>query len=403
MRIDLPEYVLKIIDELRCSGYEAWAVGGGVRDSLLGRIPDDWDITTSARPDEVCACLEAAGMRVICASGLRHGTVTAVLNDKFSCEITTYRSESGYSDNRHPDGVSFISELSSDLSRRDFTINAMAADAVEVIDPFAGRLDLEKCVLRAVGEPMLRFREDALRILRGLRFAAQLGFTVEAATLTAMRELSPLVQSVSAERRLAELDKLLAGEYSANVISEYGDILCCMLGIDAQYGSFLSAAAYAEPPRDRDVLFALFFADASVPATNALKLSNSRKRAVASMIEMKERALPLSRSDMLRALRQYGENIDRCIEYCSFDASLRDDAEKARAILSDIRSENACYEVSSLAVNGKDIMSLGISGPRVGRALEMLLEAVITGELPNRRDILMSFLENMRGDDDVFI
>lgn len=402
--IALPEYALTIIDELRHGGYEAWAVGGAVRDSLLGRIPEDWDITTSARPDEVCACLKAAGIRVICTSGLKHGTVTAVLDDtSHSCEITTYRSEERYSDNRHPDGVRFISDLSSDLARRDFTVNAIAADSKRIIDPFLGRIDLERRVLRTVGEPTVRFREDALRILRGLRFASQLGFALEPDTLCAMKELSSLVPSVSAERRLTELDKLLAGGYAAGVIRNYGDILCRSLGLEAQYGSLLDAAEQRALPQDRDVLFVLFFGERSEAAADALKLPNRRKKAVSSMLGMRASSLPLSRPDMLRALRRYGSNTERCIEYCSCDSSLSEDAEAARVLLAGIRSENACYDIRELDIDGRDVMNLGFSGSAVGQALEMLLEAVICGNVPNNREELMSYLTNTGGNGDVFV
>lgn len=397
MKIDLPEYVSKIIDELRKGGHEAWAVGGAVRDSLLGRAPYDWDVTTSALPDEVRECLEAAGIRVICASGLKHGTVSAICDGASPCEITTYRSESGYSDNRHPDGVSFVSDLATDLSRRDFTVNAMAADAHRIVDPFSGQRDLKERTIRAVGDPMLRFSEDALRILRALRFASQLGFSIETRTLDAMQQLAVLVQTISAERTLAELDKLLSGEHCAGIIKAHGDMLSRAIGVEAKYDGLLAAASHSSLPRDADILFALFFGSNAIEAAGALRLSNKRRLAVVSMLEMKEHGLPLSRADTLRAMRRCKGNIDRCIEYCAGDLSLRQDAETARAILADIRSENACYDIRSLAVNGTDVMSLGFAGAQVGRALEALLEAVIGGEVPNQRDALMAYLEKMRG------
>ena len=202
--IQSPKTVQRCCDILRSAGYAAHPVGGGVRDLLLGRVPGDWDVTTSARPETVQSLFSHT-----IPTGIKHGTIT-VIEDGIPIEVTTFRLESGYGDSRHPDRVSFDTDLIGDLSRRDFTVNALALDEhLNVIDPFGGQADLERKIIRAVGEPERRFSEDALRILRGVRFAAQLGFAIEPDTATAMKGCAPLVDKVSAERIKTEVEKTL--------------------------------------------------------------------------------------------------------------------------------------------------------------------------------------------------
>lgn len=200
----LPAAVERCCTVLRDAGFAAHPVGGCVRDVLLGREPGDWDVTTAARPERVQELFSHT-----IPTGIRHGTVT-VVEGGMSIEVTTFRTESGYGDSRHPDSVSFDTDLTGDLARRDFTVNAMALGAAgEIIDPFGGRNDLARGLIRAVGEPTTRFSEDALRILRGVRFAAQLGFAVEPDTAAAMEVCAPLVERVSAERVRTEVEKTL--------------------------------------------------------------------------------------------------------------------------------------------------------------------------------------------------
>ena len=200
----IPEPVQRCCDTLHAAGFAAHPVGGCVRDLLLGRVPGDWDVTTSARPETVQDLFSHT-----IPTGIRHGTIT-VIEDNMPIEVTTFRLESGYGDSRHPDSVSFDTDLAGDLSRRDFTVNAMALDEhLNVIDPFGGKNDLEQKVIRAVGEPERRFSEDALRILRGVRFGAQLGFEIESDTAAAMKVCAPLVDKVSAERIKTEVEKIL--------------------------------------------------------------------------------------------------------------------------------------------------------------------------------------------------
>ena len=217
---DLPERVDEILRRLESAGYEAWCVGGAVRDRLLGRTPGDWDVTTNAPPDKVLQLFAPHAA----PTGLQHGTVTVFGGN--GVEVTTYRRDGTYSDSRHPDRVEFTGSLEEDLSRRDFTVNAIALNRrLELRDPFHGREDLEKQVLRAVGEPERRFREDALRILRGLRFASKLGFAIEPDTGSALRRCAPLLEKIAVERIQVELSGLLCGDGAAAVLLAYPDVL----------------------------------------------------------------------------------------------------------------------------------------------------------------------------------
>ena len=212
MKITLPRKVLMIINNLQLHGYEAFAVGGCVRDSILARRPEDWDITTSARPEEIKKLF-----RRTVDTGIEHGTVT-VLIGKDSFEVTTYRVDGAYEDSRHPTEVRFTSRLEDDLQRRDFTINAMAYnDEVRLVDVFGGMRDLNHHLIRCVGDPKERFSEDALRILRAVRFSAQLNFPIEPYTAEAVKELAPTLAKISAERIQAELVKLLVSPHPERI------------------------------------------------------------------------------------------------------------------------------------------------------------------------------------------
>ena len=225
--IQPPRQVLSLLDRLESAGFEAWVVGGCVRDSLLGKVPFDWDVTTSARPEETAACLE--GERLL-QTGAAHGTVALIPQEGRPIEITTFRADGTYTDSRHPDSVTFSRRLEDDLSRRDFTVNAMAYHPGRgLVDLFGGRRDLEAALLRCVGDPARRFSEDALRILRCLRFASQLEFSIEPATGTALAEARGLLSVISQERVREELTKLLCGPGAASVLREYSQAVFAVL------------------------------------------------------------------------------------------------------------------------------------------------------------------------------
>jgi len=272
----VPAPALEALERLERAGHAAYLVGGCVRDSLLGRVPGDWDITSSALPEQTEAVF--AGERII-ETGLKHGTVTVLLGG-LPLEITTFRRESGYADHRHPDTVAFTPSLEEDLARRDFTINAMAwSPARGLTDPFGGRADLEKRIIRCVGDPKQRFNEDALRILRALRFAAQLDFAIDPATAAAALALRQSLELVSRERLAAELTKLLCGPAVRRIVTEYWPILALplpelapMAGLDQRspyhcYDVLEHSAAAAEAvPPDKILRWAALLHDAGKPA-----------------------------------------------------------------------------------------------------------------------------------------
>ena len=222
MNINIPEYVKEVLKRLHDGGYEAYVVGGCVRDSILGLMPDDWDVCTEAEPDEMKDCF--IGLRSV-DTGIQHGTVTAVSEGR-PVEVTTYRIDGAYSDGRHPDAVTFTRSLREDLARRDFTINAMAYDPGEgLIDPFGGSEDLKRGLIRCVGDPNTRFSEDALRILRALRFSSKLGFRIEPETGRAVREMAETVKLVARERVGAEFVKLVLGKGASGVMVGFREAL----------------------------------------------------------------------------------------------------------------------------------------------------------------------------------
>lgn len=389
-----------LLDALHGAGHAAYAVGGCVRDSLLGLDPHDWDLCTSARPEQVMALF---GEEKCIPTGLQHGTVTVKQGGRLY-ETTTFRTEGAYSDGRHPDAVCFVPDVREDLARRDFTINAMAYSAEEgLIDPFGGRDDLAAHLVRAVGEPERRFEEDALRILRLYRFAARFGFAIDPATGAAARALGPHLDCVSAERIQEELLKLLAaprpGSYLEPAVLA---VVLPELEPEEQPERFaelcrtidrIEPTAENVPARLAALLCPLGEAGAR-KALRKLKCSNALTDEVTAL----EREAPgTPGSEMqLTAKRLLGRyelpTIQRLTALCSARhpeqtrafAALRAEAERLTA-------ENACCRVSQLAVNGRDLMAAGVRpGPGLRQVLNALLEAVITGQTPNEKDALLA-------------
>ena len=389
-----------LLDALHGAGHAAYAVGGCVRDSLLGLDPHDWDLCTSARPEQVMALF---GEEKCIPTGLQHGTVTVKQGGRLY-ETTTFRTEGAYSDGRHPDAVCFVPDVREDLARRDFTINAMAYSAEEgLIDPFGGRDDLAAHIVRAVGEPERRFEEDALRILRLYRFAARFGFAIDPATGAAARALGPHLDCVSAERIQEELLKLLAaprpGSYLESAVLA---VVLPELEPEKQPERFAELCRTIDrieptvenvPARLAALLCPLGEAGAR-KALRKLKCSNALTDEVTAL----EREAPgTPGSEMqLTAKRLLGRyelpTIQRLTALCSARhpeqavafAALRAEAERLTA-------ENACCRVSQLAVNGRDLMAAGVRpGPGLRQVLNALLEAVITGQTPNEKDALLA-------------
>ena len=418
-RFTIPFAAEKILSLLNGAGYEAFLVGGCVRDLLRGVTPNDYDMTTSATPDEMRCVF--ADCRTI-ETGIRHGTLT-VLMDGTPYEITTYRVDGAYADNRHPTEVRFTANLREDAARRDFTVNAMAYHpALGVQDFFGGQDDLAARRLRAVGEPRRRFEEDALRILRALRFAATLGYSIEKETADAAREKAPLLKNISAERVREELTKLLLGENAAAILTDFADILATVLPKWQRYTladekSILTplAAWLAASPVQPVARYTVFFsplppAEAQAEMDGLRFDHRSRDRVVKLLSHLNapcgktaDTARPflagLGGQDALLLL-------DLRIAACRARGadSVEEEAAKA-AVAALLAEEGECSSVADLAVGGRDLLALGLAaGKPLGLALRTLLAAVVAGETKNEKQALLAYVKkhiltaNSKGD-----
>lgn len=442
----MPQAVRDLIRRLEGAGFEAYAVGGCVRDSLLGLTPHDWDVCSSASPDQMKACF--AGLRTI-DTGIKHGTLT-VLIDGVPYELTSFRADGAYTDHRRPDHVQFVSSLEQDLARRDFTINAMAlSGGGELIDPFGGRQDLANGLMRCVGQASDRFEEDALRILRALRFASCYDFRIERESERAMRDKSALLRYVSAERVWAELRRILCGSGVGHVLLEYPQVLGAVLP------EILPALGFGQhnPHHDSDVwghtaravqaimpepalrltmllhdlgkpqCFTLggsgvghFYGHAKISERMAeqiltrLRVDNQTRARVLTLIRVHDVKPEQGEAWLKRRLNAMGERafLD-LLRVQRADACAQSDYKRAgklqlldacEAMLKGIMADKACFSLGTLAVNGGDLMGLGIpQGRQIGLALHALLQRVIEGELPNERGALLeaarAFLEQI--------
>lgn len=386
-----------LLTRLHAAGHAAYAVGGCVRDSLLGQTPHDWDLCTSATPEQV---LELFGKAHCIPTGLQHGTVTVKHGGELY-EITTFRTEGAYSDGRHPDHVAFVPDVKEDLARRDFTINAMAYNAEEgLIDPFGGQNDLAAGIVRAVGEPQRRFEEDALRILRLYRFAARFGFAIDPATGQAARALCRHLDCVSEERIAEELSRLLAapapGAYlEAEVLAViFPELDAAELPESRRILDALEPGMEHVPVRLAALLCPLGEAGARA-ALKRLKCSNTLTGTVATLVREAAAGMPgaaltltarrfLSRYDLATITDLTALCSARHPEQAEAFAALQQEA--ARLV-----ETNACCRINQLAVNGRDLMDAGIRpGPGLRRVLDALLEQVLTGQLPNEKAALLA-------------
>ena len=388
MRIEMPYEAEWIIDNIRSHGYEAFIVGGCVRDAALGRIPGDWDITTSAKPEQV---KEIFGKTV--DTGLQHGTVTIIKNRR-GYEVTTYRIDGEYRDGRHPDSVEFTSSLLEDLKRRDFTINAMAySHETGIVDAFDGMGDLEKKVIRCVGCPRDRFTEDALRILRAIRFAAQLGFSIEGETYGAIREIAPNLKNVSKERIQVELTKLLTSAHPEKIamvedtgISPYvtGDF---PLVFQAERERMAGAASGPEPfsclallPPEKSMRWAGFLRhmepDMVRRILKGLKLDNETVDNGKAMAGAAQAPLGPEKAGIRRFLsRMTPYQFDGCLRLKALDKDPQ--TEEIRRLWEEIERDGDCVSLKELAVGGGDLLAAGMEGKEIGETLRRLLELVL--------------------------
>lgn len=383
-----PKYVRQILFSLQGRGYTAYLVGGCVRDMLMEKRPHDWDICTSALPEEVLALFP--GSR---PTGLLHGTVTVVLG-AHQVEVTTYRRDGAYSDHRHPDRVAFVGELTEDLSRRDFTMNAIALAADGLLaDPFGGVADIRAKRIRCVGEPAQRFEEDALRMLRALRFSAKLGFTIEINTLLAIQEKAPLAASLAAERVREELEKLLLTDAPETVypLMELGLLDAFLRDRPVAHPGWRRLRRLPRRALCRWAGFALLLQRLGCIASvedflRALRLDNRTVRLCAGVEELLREPLPTAPLGWKKALQRYEVAGVSCAAAVS-DALYGGHSEKAlRAVL---RSGD-CFSLRHLAVTGDDLLALGLRGRAVGEMLQFLLEYVMEFPENNRRELLLS-------------
>ena len=387
-----PKYVRQVLRSLQARGHVAYLVGGCVRDMALGVRPHDWDICTGALPEQVMEVFPGA-----LPTGLKHGTVTVRINSR-SVEVTTFRSEENYADHRHPETVRFVGELTTDLSRRDFTINAMALSPDGLImDPFGGLTDLEHRCIRCVGSPELRFEEDALRMFRALRFSARLDFTIEEATLAAIGKKAHLASALAAERIRDEVEKTLLTPRPETVG------LMQHLGL---LDGFLCARADALPdlklltklPRkalDRWMALCVILRRRGLISSvedflTALRLDSRTIRCCTDGAALLEGRKPRGAPEWKRLLRRWGVDTVSCAARCR-DAL--DGGSSSRELKSVLKS-GECFSMKHLAVSGDDLTALGLKGRELGEMLNFLLDYVIEYPENNRRELLLSLAGN---------
>lgn len=439
MKIVLPQKVIMIINNLQLHGYEAYAVGGCVRDSILAKRPEDWDITTSARPEEIKKIF-----RRTVDTGIEHGTVT-VLMGRDSFEVTTYRIDGAYEDSRHPKEVEFTDQLTEDLRRRDFTINAMAYnDDVRLVDVFGGMKDLNHHLIRCVGDPKERFSEDALRILRAVRFSAQLDFPIEEETAEAVRELAPTLKNISAERIQAELVKLLVSPHPERIQDAYelGLTKIILPEWDAMVGVAQNTPhhkydvaqhtlhALKNVKRDKILRLTMLFHDMGKPAMKTtdengrdhfkghaivseeiarkvmhrLKFDNDTIKKVCRLVCYHDYRMEATPANVRRAMNRIGTELFpyylavRMADTKAQSAyQKRDKIENIvaiREIWQEVLLNDECVTLRQLAVGGRELMELGMHpGRELGSMLSELLEYVIDDPKRNDKEILCNYVK----------
>ena len=435
----LPQCVSDCLNRLENAGFACYAVGGCVRAWLLGLTPQDYDLCTAATPEQIQAVF--VGERMVLA-GQKHGTV-GIVTDGGVVEITTFRTEGDYTDNRHPGWVKFVTEIEGDLSRRDFTINAMAwSPARGLCDPFSGQQDLENRILRAVGDPATRFQEDSLRILRGVRFAVRYGLTPDPRTLDAMHSEADLMENLARERVFDELCKLLPLVNAADLL-RFGPILAKVMpelaptmGFDQRspyhaYDVFTHTAQVTAAVGGDLILrwaallhdvgkvpaFTLdengrghFYGHAQLSAQMAnallhrLKAPTALRESVVQLIDLHMTRIPPEKKAVRRWLSKLGEErLRQLLRLQEADTGSKgickaDELAQFRtldSLLQEVLAENACLKVSDLAVNGHDLMAMGYTGASIGRILNALLEQVLDETLTNDRTALLSAVKDL--------
>ncbi len=406
MNIVIPKEVGTALNILNNNGFEAYIVGGCVRDSLLGGAPKDWDITTSARTDEISICFKE--YRTI-NTGLKHGTVTVIIRG-MQIEITTYRIDGSYTDNRHPDTVFFTDKIADDLQRRDFTINAMAYGRNGIVDLFGGISDIESRVIRCVGDPDERFGEDGLRILRALRFGSVLGFKIEKVTSESIRKNKELLCNISKERIVSEFNKLLMGLDFYDAMMEYRELLEVFIPeiknfSEEEWKSILNSMKHADSLTLRLALL-LYETGNAENILKHLKYDGKTISSVGLLSSCRDEEIISDKIVIKKLLKKIG--YDNCTALIKFKVAVfkaRGDvfanelsglyeAEKAAE---EIIADNECYSLKMLDVDGDDLIGAGLSkGMALGAALNELLDLVIEEKLENKKKVLLDYIKNFK-------
>lgn len=386
----LPDTVTLALDTLEAAGYEAYAVGGCVRDLCRGVVPHDYDITTSATPDEIEAVF--CGFRLI-ETGIKHGTVT-VLIDGEPLEITTYRTDGEYLDRRHPSNVTFSRDIDDDLSRRDFTVNAMAYSPRRGLrDPFDGRGDLCRRVIRCVGDPDTRFSEDGLRIMRAVRFASCLGFDIDMATSESIHKNRRLLADISAERILSELRRLVVGENACRILTEYGDLIGGIMPEAADDGYTGRVRGIRDTEADEVLRLAVILGgEDAVCALVRLKPDGKLLDGIGRALSLAKDGIGLDPISLRRALRHAGyDDVIRAVRLRAYYGAIAGvDADGAISLLCAMRECGECVTPRQLAISGRDLIALGVpEGEAVGEMLERLLGLVVEEKLENESGALL--------------
>lgn len=435
---NLPKNITLIIEKLREAGYEAFVVGGFVRDLIRDIEPHDADITTNALPQEVEAVF--SDFKVI-ETGLKHGTVT-VLYEGEPIEITTYRIEKGYSDMRHPDKIEFTTDITKDLSRRDFTMNSIAYSPYQgFVDPFGGKNDIEDGIIRCVGNSEERFREDALRILRALRFCSVTGYKIEENTEKALYSCKYLLPNLSKERIFAEISKMLCGKNIRYVLTKYIDIISIVLpeikdmkGFEQHNFHHIydvlnhTAVVVENAPNDVHMRFSALFHDCGKPdcfslvdgvghfyrhstisaekakqALIRLKCDTATKEKVIKLVKIHDTPIECDERIIKKRLRSLGEELffdliklQRCDNLAQAPEFFyrQKQFDEIEALTKEILKQNECFSLKHLAVNGNDLLALGLKGKKIGEVLDFLLDAVIEKRVDNDKLLLLQYYQN---------
>lgn len=418
IRIDMPKDVATIINILEKNGHEAFAVGGCVRDAIMGRTPHDWDITTSAKPFEVKALFKKT-----IDTGLQHGTVTVMMNHT-GYEVTTYRIDGSYSDGRHPEQVTFTDNLVEDLKRRDFTINAMAYnDRAHIVDAFEGTLDLNNKIIRCVGVATERFNEDALRILRAVRFSAQLNFKIEEKTADAVKKLSANLRQISRERIQTELDKLITSNYPDRIklVCEYGlgeyifdnakilnqtqnlNNTQLSLNITEIYENISSVMNSL--PADHYLRWAalLIYEDEPNAILKGLKFDNKTIDICHRLNRISKLPIPQSKPEIKRMIVRFGQDIFNNYVFTFLSAlnrnglynlSTMDEIRNAEVLYNEIITNNDCISMKDMQIKGSDLISLGLTpGKELGEVLNRLFNMVLDEPTLNTYEQLVRLVQ----------